>query len=597
MSRLFSPLAALAAAASPSRAGTTSPALGSPLAGAPGPQAPGAHPSTPARLRRSLRACTSEGLVAEVVSACAGGAVLTGWAIHLGASAFVTGLVVALPQMAQLLQVPAAWSTARLGHRRGCVLLVTASRFVSLPLAVLPFLHVGKATSQSVLLAVCAVAAVLGVLGNNAWVSWMSELVPRPIRGRYFGRRTALCAVAGALASGAAATLLDWARPRGLTGAALATLQVLACGSGVLTAAMMLRQHDPAPHLDPTPLRLRQAIVPFRDPSVRGLLVYLLGWNLAVGVAGSFFSLYMLQNLRMGFTLVAIHGAGMGAARVLAAPLWGRLIDRLGARPVLITCAFGISAIPLIWLFPTPTNLWPLVMDAVLAGVLWGGHNLAAFTLPLTVTPRKGRPFYLAAFAATSGFAFSVATGAGGALAGLLPAHTVVLGRPLASLQWLFAISALLRFGAWFFALRIHEPDAATVSVLLAGVVGRERTAAPAAPSVPCQRRKPPRAESVLGELTPCADAWAPLASCGPSWHRPWHLPSLELPEARACTREKRSGSVARRASPRSSFPLWDVPRATTLRRGMPKPTRPCLPAPTRAPATGALTPLVPPRL
>jgi len=33
-------------------------------------------------------------------------------------SLIVTGLVVALPQMAQLFQIPAAWSTAWLGHRR-----------------------------------------------------------------------------------------------------------------------------------------------------------------------------------------------------------------------------------------------------------------------------------------------------------------------------------------------------------------------------------------------------------------------------------------------------------------------------------------------
>src|SRR5262245_13699951 len=103
---------------SPSRAGTAAPALGPPLAGAPGALIPEAHATTRARLRRSLRACTAEGLVTEVIGACAGGAVLTGWAIHLHASALVTGLVVALPHMAQLLQLPAAWCTARLGHRR-----------------------------------------------------------------------------------------------------------------------------------------------------------------------------------------------------------------------------------------------------------------------------------------------------------------------------------------------------------------------------------------------------------------------------------------------------------------------------------------------
>jgi MFS family permease len=478
MRSVLSPLAALAAAVSPSRAGIMSQAGGQTLAGAPSLNATEAHSATRQQLRRSLRACTTEGLVAEVIASCAGGAVLTGWAIHLHASALLTGLVVALPQMAQLLQIPAAWGTAWLGHRRACVLLVTASRLAPLPLALLPLLPVPASAGLSILIAASALAAILGVLGNNAWVSWMSELVPRRIRGRYFGRRTALCTLGGALASGAAGLLLDWARPRGVTGVALAALQLLACGSAGATAALMLRQHDPAPNGDAAPMCLRDALLPLRDRSVRGLIVYLLTWNLAVGVAGSFFSLHMLQNLHMGFALVALHGTGLAFARMLAAPLWGRLIDRLGARPVLITCAFGISAIPLIWLFATPAQLWPLVLDAGLAGVLWGGHNLAAFALPLTVTPRRGRPFYLATFAATSGFAFSIATAAGGALAGLLPAQTVVLSRPLASLQWLFALSALLRFGAAFFALRIHEPAAAGVGALLGGVVRRAPPAA-----------------------------------------------------------------------------------------------------------------------
>jgi Major Facilitator Superfamily len=485
MFRILSPLAALAAAVSPSRAGVLSPAGGQTLAGAPSPGASEAHSATRRQLRGSLRACTAEGLVAEVTASCAGGAVLTGWAIHLHASALLTGLVVALPQMAQLFQIPAAWGTAWLGHRRACVLLVTASRLAPLPLALVPFLRLSTGAAQSVLVAVSALAAVLGVLGNNAWVSWMSELVPRRIRGRYFGRRTALCTLGGAAASGAAGLLLDGAHTRGFTGAALAALQLLACASAGATAALMLRQHDPAPRDDPASMRVRDALLPLRDRSVRGLILYLLAWNLAVGVAGSFFSLHMLMNLRMGFALVALHGTGLAIARMLAAPLWGRLIDRRGARPVLVTCAFGISVIPLIWLFATPDRLWPLVFDALGAGVLWGGHNLAAFALPLAVTPRRGRPFYLATFAATSGFAFSIATAAGGALAGLLPAHVVVLSRPLASLQGLFALSALLRFCAAFFALRIHEPAATGVAALLGGVVRREPPTARPVPHPP----------------------------------------------------------------------------------------------------------------
>jgi MFS family permease len=466
----LSPLAALAAGFAPWRAGITAPAAGA-LAAAPEWGAGEARPARASRLRRSLRASTAEGLIAEVVGACAGGAILTGWAIHLHASAFLTGLVVALPQMAQLFQLPAAWTTALFGRRRAAVVLVAASRQVMLPLLAVPLLAPSERVGQAILLAVAALAAVLGVLGNNAWVSWMGDLVPRRIRGRYFGRRTALCTIAGAVASAAAGLLLDRAKAQGWSGFALALLQLCASASGVATTVLMLRQHDPAPAAEATPVSLAAALAPLRDRATRGLLVYALAWNLAVGLAGSFFALHMLQNLRMGFTLVALHGIALAAARVLTAPLWGRLIDRLGARPVLVACAFGISAIPLIWLFPTPTLRWPLVFDALLAGVLWGGHNLAMFVVPMTATPRRGRPFYVAAVAMAGGLAFCVATAAGGALVELLPRQMIVLHHPIANLQVLFAASAVLRLCAAFTALRIREPAAAGVGAVFPEVM------------------------------------------------------------------------------------------------------------------------------
>jgi MFS family permease len=474
---LLAPLAALAAAISPSRAGIAT------LLGAPGVGEREARSVSRSLLRRSLRACTAEGLFAEVVTACAGGAILTGWAIHLHAGALLTGIVVALPQMAQLFQIPAAWTTSWLGHRRAAVALVVASRQVMLPLAALPFLKLSEAAAQGVLFAVAAAAAVLGILGNNAWVSWMGELVPSRVRGRYFGRRAAVCTLGGAIAAAAVGLVLDWARPRGLTGAVLAALQLCASASGVVAAVLMLRQHDPARAAERPKPSVASALAPFRDPNVRGLLRYVVTWNLAVGVAGSFFALHMLKNLRMGFALVALHGAGLAAARVLAAPLWGRLIDRLGARPVLIACAFGVSTVPVIWLFPTPAFLWPLVLDAILAGALWGGHNLAMFVLPLSATPRRGRPFYVAAIATAGGFSFCVATAFGGALAQRLPEQAVVAGHPFHGLQVLFAISAVLRFGAAFAAFRIHEPTAAGVGALLTAVMGRPAKRPTPAPS------------------------------------------------------------------------------------------------------------------
>jgi hypothetical protein len=120
-SGVLSTHAALAAAVSPSRLGTASPLFSAALVAAPDVRAAKGH-----RLRRSLRACMAEGLLAEMFGACTAGAILTAWAIYLDASTLVTGALLSLSQLAQLFQFPAAWTTSWLGHRRACIVLVGA---------------------------------------------------------------------------------------------------------------------------------------------------------------------------------------------------------------------------------------------------------------------------------------------------------------------------------------------------------------------------------------------------------------------------------------------------------------------------------------
>jgi len=450
------------------RPGTTLPASSAPYLSGPQlpPSAEALH-QPPGALRRSLTSSSAEGMVAEVVSACAGGAVLTGWALYLGCNPFWIGMLGALPFFAQLTQLPAAWFTAFAGQRRVAIAAVCASRQALLPLAALPFLDVSQQTKQALLLGVAGLSALLGVLGNNAWVTWMGELVPRRIRGRYFGQRTAACTLAGTAASLSAGLLLDRARYLQATGQALAALALLSCAAGAITAVLMSRQHDPPPGRERHPRDFAAGLRPFMDPSARSVMAYQVAWNASVGIAASFFSLHMLQNLEMGFALVAAQGASVAAIRILVAPLWGKAIDRVGVRPILIACSFGIVAIPILWVVPTRDCLWPIAFDALLSGVLWSGHGLASFQLPLAVAPSAGRSFYLAAFATVGGLSFALASTLGGAIATALPSHFVLWGRPMVRLHALFLFSSLARMGAAMLALRIREPRAGSVDELL----------------------------------------------------------------------------------------------------------------------------------
>jgi MFS family permease len=164
--------------------------------------------------------------------------------------------------------------------------------------------------------------------------------------------------------------------------------------------------------------------------------------------------------------MMALQAAAVACVRILTAPLWGKLIDRVGAQPVLLACSLGISTIPALWLIPTEHTLWPLAVDVVLNGFFWSGHGLAAFALPLAVAPRQGRPVYLAAFATAGGLAYAAASALGGGIAGAIPANFTFAGHAWVNFHVVFMLSALARLGAGFLALRIAEPGVEPVRSL-----------------------------------------------------------------------------------------------------------------------------------
>jgi MFS family permease len=383
----------------------------------------------PGSLRASLAACTAEGLAAEVVGACFGNAVLTAWAVELGASPLLLGVLWGLPYFGQVFQVPALWLTSHLGRKRAAVVTHTLSRQITLPIAVLPFVDLSLDTKRAVVVGLFALSSLLAVLGHNAWLAWMGELVPARIRGAYFGRRTALCAIAATVASLFVASLLDTGRLHGWLGVALSAIIVARSLAGAATTVLLLRQHDP---LTPTPRpRASDFARPVSDRAFRKLLAYRGAWGVATGIGASLSAIYMLRALGLGFIGVAMYTAGVAVLRVVTTPLWGRMLDRAGGRRVLVACSFGAALSSLAWVFATQGSAWLIAVDALVSGLLLGGQELAVFTLPLAAAPSGRRPLYAATSVMVGGVAYGGASVAAGALADVVRFRDILVAAAL----------------------------------------------------------------------------------------------------------------------------------------------------------------------
>ncbi len=432
------------------------------------------QPRLSSSLRRGLVASTWEGAFAQVFITLTSGVFVVRYAVRNGAGDAALGLLAAIPFLAQTLQLATAWVYER---HRGARREITAwtlvvSRVVWVVPAALAAGWLAGVPTLPLLFATVAVSSLVATAGVHGWQSWMMDLVPASIRGRYFGLRNAvaaLVAVATAWAGGRLLDALEGDRP----GAGHAVTYAAAAVAGLLAWFAILRQHHPSPRRGPdTPPFSALWREAWSKPANRRVLAFFFMWNVALGCSAPFWVKFM--DVELGLSAAAIGAQGT-IGLVIGASLnraWGRLVDRVGIRPVLLANAGCIAAIPFLWLFARPGFLLPVWADMVAVGVFWSGFNLAAFNVPLSVAPARGAAVFLGVFSAATGLAFGLSCLAGGAVAQALGPHSHdVLGLSLSSAQVMFLASGCLRALSLFLAVGLPDAKANRV-VFLVQVMG-----------------------------------------------------------------------------------------------------------------------------
>lgn len=149
---------------------------------------------------------------------------------------------------------------------------------------------------------------------------------------------------------------------------------------------------------------------------------------------------------------VTILLAVYSLVQLVAAPLWGRLSDRIGRRPVLMASLIA-SAAAYLWL-GFANALWMLFAARALAGA--GAGNIAAAQAYIAdVTTPENRARGMGMIGAAFGFGFIIGPALGGLLAGSDPSTA-----DLATPAWVAAgLSSTALFGVLFLLKESLPPD------------------------------------------------------------------------------------------------------------------------------------------
>ncbi|MDP3299578.1 MAG: hypothetical protein Q8M38_05700, partial [Phenylobacterium sp.] len=143
-------------------------------------------------LDRATALMMVDSAAATAVTAVTSGIVLAAFALYLGASNAVIGLLAALPFLTQLIQAPAVPLVEKLRRRR---LIASTAAFcarLTLPVMVAIALLPHNAWSLTALVAAQVVIGSLGAVTSCAWNSWVRDLIPEERLGSFTARRTVI---------------------------------------------------------------------------------------------------------------------------------------------------------------------------------------------------------------------------------------------------------------------------------------------------------------------------------------------------------------------------------------------------------------------
>jgi MFS family permease len=316
--------------------------------------------------------------------------------LRLEARASVIGLVTILPMLGMTVLGPFMGPVIRfLGGARRCTLLAAQVQIMCLAAMGLPIYFPDQLWALPSTIALAVIILIAGIVSGTSWQSWMGQIIPRSIQGRYLSRRVQAWMLVRLAFSWIFAGVLSW-----LPG------QEMALGFHILIAAaalarwcswwLLTKQPPPPPRPAAGPHSRSTQAIPGGFPIFLRRLRHTeigrwtLVWatlNLGLMVAGPFFSPYMLAPVEKG-------GLGLNPLQynlltqinpvvmMITFPLFGRLVDLYGPTAILRLAVAGITVIPVGWaLF---LDLRWLIAIEVVSGLSWAMASSAMGVLILS---------------------------------------------------------------------------------------------------------------------------------------------------------------------------------------------------------------------
>jgi MFS family permease len=376
-------------------------------------------------IEKGLKAVINDGLASQAMVTFTSGAFLVAFALKLGASNVIIGLLAAIPPLMQLIQLPSIYLVEKLRNRRAITVYSSLiSRTLFMLIAVTPFLFSNE-IALSIVIITMILQSAFGAISNTSWGSWMRDLIPEQRLGTFFSQRMRLSMAITIILSLSIAYYLDFWKVRFPEYELYSYSPLFLFGflSGIIGVYYL--SITPEPSLKP--LKKKEGLFqmisqPFKDINFKNLLVFSGAWSFAVSLAAPFFTVYMLNRLGLGLSFIIALTVLSQIMNFIFLRVWGKFSDRFSNKSVLAVSGPLFIFSILAWTFTTLPDRYfltipLLIIIHIVMGISLAGVNLASGNIGFKLAPKGQATSYLAARNIINAIAAGIAPVLGGIFA------------------------------------------------------------------------------------------------------------------------------------------------------------------------------------
>ena len=396
------------------------------------------------KIKKGLRYSIKDGVASSVIEG-AGDRYIPPLAIAMNASATQIGLLSSLPNLiAPFLQLHAANLLKKHNRKRIVLISILVQALMWVPIAFIPFLFGKNNNGVWLIILFYVICFSAGKFYIPVWNSWMKDLVPKDEIGKFFGKRNAIYTFVLVTIVILSSLFLDYFNKGEFLGIELVlvifgALFLIAMIAGFVDMYILYKQHEPKFEYDSKSyFSLLDFVKRIGNSNFGRFVLYVSLFSLGVNMAGPFFAVYMLNELKFSYVTYIMMTVAASLASIIFMPVWGKIADKYGTVIVLKSCSIIVGIYPLLFLLSkSPIALF--LMNAF-SGFGWAGFNLCAANFVYDVAKREKVALCVTYQNIFSGIGIFLGTTIGGLLA------TMPRFRLLGSVfLFIFLISAIAR--------------------------------------------------------------------------------------------------------------------------------------------------------